>query len=412
MGIESTKIIRKASEKPRLLASSRYIEAQMNRRGPFQITQQMGPYCTESCGHCYGSYSPQRTGVPNSDTIRNSLEQAVETNNNLGINFFPRICLSDGEPLHEKNRESMRALAEYSSRIPLAIMTNAGFAKSLREAREWMRFLRDSGLDFSSIEDQCCETISSFHISTGRTYNVPLRNHYYFNKALKQIFPDLNFGEHLDYTILGFEDKFPTTRSSTKLVGLIHSLYGTEDPLRITSNDGQSDLCIEFPTENASIFLYYGKITPDGRAVLIPEISKKYPEKPIQPEELEFSPEESESLTIDYQGNVSFGSSQKCVRPGKIYGNVNEGNLFELVRKINHDEYYQATKLGGVRFLYHLAQEASQEFRLSARDICGVCHSIAESPELVEAIRQGLKTTGVVESYKGYLDQRGIPNIG
>ena len=47
---------------------------------------------------------------------------------------------------------------------------------------------------------------------------------------------------------------------------------------------------------------------------------------------------------------------------------------------------------------------SNKKLELSEEEILKNVHEIQKE--------QGLKTTGVVESYKGYLDQRGIPNIG
>jgi len=110
-------------------------------------------------------------------------------------------------------------------------------------------------------------------------------------------------------------------------------------------------------------------------------------------------------LWVRYDGNVSFGHSGQCIKEGKFYGNVADDSLGDIKRKIQNDSTYQAFKLGGARFMYHLAQKINPDFKIIGRTRCDVCNAFFRDIKLVSAVREMLNKEGVAESYKEFVNK-------
>ena len=393
---EINQILDEAKANPEVLATDRYIEAQLQRLGLLSISQQMGPNCNLSCPHCYKNFGRNRKGFPKLKTVQKTLEEAVESE-------FLQISLTDGEPIRHENKKLMKLFAEYSSKLPVAIMTNAVFAYSEKNTLNWMNFLKDNGLELKN-------NPSLFNISTGPTYKVHWHNYARFNWALKQVFPDADFGKILMYQYLGYGN-LEGEKDNISLISRCISYYFNEKRKAIEIDENNNKY---IPTGKTPILLGYRLCEPEGRAKQMKKHFDLLPSRKLREFTVEtttFSVKEWEFLVIDWRGNVGFGVSLRCGGIGRVYGNVNSEHLFKIWKKIDNDEIYQANKLGGARFLYHLAQEINPDFVVTGRINCDVCKEISSSYELVNNIRQKLKREGIIKEYKEYIDQRGIPTL-
>lgn len=393
---ERDQIFDEARTNPEVLATDKYIEAQLQRLGLLTISQQMGPNCNLNCPHCYKNFGRNRNGRPQLRTVQKTLEEAVESE-------FLEICLTDGEPIRYENKKLMKLFAEFSSKLPVSIMTNAVFACSEENTLDWMKFLKDNGFDLKNGNSLFC-------VSTGPTYKVHWHNYARFNWALKKVFPDVDFGKVLLYQFLGYGD-LEKEKEYFSLISRCISYYFNEKKESIEFDENNSRY---IPTGKTPIQLLYRVCQPEGRAKQMKKHFDSLPSEKLKEftvEKTNFFIKEWEYLVIDWKGNVGFGDSLRCGGNGRFYGNVNKEHLFEICKRIYHDEFYQANKLGGARFLYHLAQEINPNFTVTGRIYCDVCKAISSSYELVDAIRQKLKREGVIKKYKEYIDQRGLPTL-
>jgi len=390
--MSSLEIIYQTRKDPKILMGEEYIDTQLKRPSLFTLVQQMGPNCNLSCPHCYGCFGKDISGLPNPEIIRKTLEEAAELK-------IESVCLSDGEPMREENREVMGLFAEYSSRVPVSIMTNAFFADSKTSAEAWFNFLKEGGFDLER---------NLFKVSTGPTYFVNSDNYRFFNEGIKTVFPKVDFGKGLKYSFLGFGDLDKEQDLFSKVLKNISDTFNVSKE-KIKSDSSQIPLFF-VPSGKSMIELRYEPCEPEGRAEAF-EYGPERRKRIFSVEEMLFSVRDWEFLTIDYLGNVGFGDSQRCIGEGRNYGNVSKDSLIYLMRKIFHDPYYQANKLGGVRFIYHLAQEIEPDFKEEGRIHCNVCKKISSRKDLVEKIRERLNKNGIKEEYLNYLERRGLPIV-
>jgi len=289
-------------------------------------------------------------------------------------------------------------------------MTNGKFARTWENTVRWFEYLKERGLDFNKYPSlKGGET--PLNVSTGPTYDVHWHNYYRLNKAFKAIFPKLDFGRFLRYIFLGFKN----FKSEQPLMNLVHNcittVFNPENKPTTVRDEGEG-IVYEIPTKKGEkIDLKYDICGERGRAKRLKYFKNPRPLKDFTVENMSFRVDRWESLTVGQNGDISFGGSQDCVEKGKVYGNVNEEHLGVIFSRIHHDEVYQAHKVGGTRFMFHLAQKDYPDLKVRGRLVCDVCDAIYRRPEIVETVRERLKKEGVVKAYKEYIDQRGVPNV-
>ncbi|MDP2947828.1 MAG: hypothetical protein Q8N88_06960, partial [Nanoarchaeota archaeon] len=240
-------------------------------------------------------------------------------------------------------------------------------------------------------------------LSMGTMYGIPQENYSRIFRALKEYFPDCDLGKHLLIDIIYGGDKKST----------LDIYYRTLESIR-KNLDGikkvrRKNSCTLFTTkvyrQNGSpVEISMLSCIPEGRARLnIPAFQNLKIHENLTPHDLEFNPDLNDGLVVRYNGDVGFGLTGKCIRDGKIYGNINGEHLMRIAARIQEDSVYQAFKLGGVRFLSHLSQQVSN-FNIRGIHSCDVCHDIFSDIPLLEKIRKHLSSHEVVPAYREFID--------
>jgi len=399
------KIIKKAikNRDVGLLRDKQYIRAQLGFDWLGNLSIQMGPNCNKACRHCYGDYGPHRYGLPDPDLV----EKAVRESRKAGITTF---TLTDGEPLRSRNKEVLeKILGNRNPEVPIAILTNGSFANTDPNTIKWMRFLGDNGINFVD------ENGDIMCVSFGPVYDVHWHNYCRINFGLKEFFPDADFGNVLTYRLMrsGHKDE---RRSLNQVFTAIASAFCGRD-VKLEFGEGRENSrgnnSYFLPVKNGtSMEIVLDRCDPMGRARNIKVVREGYPEKKYTLNNLNFRPETIGSIWLKSNGDVSWGYSESCIKKGKIYGNIREASLSDLKERILDDSVYQGFRLGGVRFLYHMARQVG-EFKGRGRIKCDVCHDIFGDPELIQGIRERLGPGGhegllhLVDVYREYLDETG-----
>jgi hypothetical protein len=389
-----------AAKNRELLASDEYIQAQLNGNWLINLAFQMGPNCNLNCAHCYGDYGPHRKGLPSKELADKVLAEIDESG-------FLDITLTDGEPIREENRAVLSRFAQASEKYPLGIITNASFAKSMDESKNWFDFLKSNGWNLSRSRNLLL-------VSSGLMYNVPWKNYGYLSSALRDVFPDIPLERNLFFSYSSSGDIGKSDSA------LLNRICGTLAFAFRDKGDPKLTLDQENPFFRFVTHVNFGKgfdftidvkdYDPQGRG--LNKISKKFfPVKPYTVQNMGFSPDSTGAISLASNGDVSFGNSLSCFAAGRNYGNVMKESLRDIKKKIYVDPVYQAFRLGGVRFLYSLAQEKQPNFYIEGRQRCDVCTNIFGNVSLLNSIRENLTTNDVVNCYKNYLDQAGIPKI-
>ena len=385
---EMTKVILDAKDKHSILRSDDYINTQLDKKEIRKIIFQMGPNCNLECSHCYGCYGPKRKGLPKKEIIKKTLDDAIGP-------LFDGCLLTDGEPLRYENREVIKELARNSSNFPLSIMTNTTFARTKENTFSWLNLLKDNGFNLNNPGNE-------IHLSCGSMYNVNINNYFRFNETIKRLYPDADFGKNLTYQFIYFGDSPSQDDLFFEIIKGIGKSFGGKGELSSGYNE-TGILNIKIPTKKSDFKIHCRPCSPDGRAYNSHLFDDLYPIKDLSVQDLGFSPDLVSDVWVSHKGDVGFGLSGACVRKGRFYGNVMEENFLNIVDKIDSDSVYNAYKLGGVRFMYSLAQEINPDFKIKGRNRCNVCHSFFNDQKLVEKTREKLDRQGIVKSYKKYM---------
>ncbi len=383
-----------------IFATDQYIEAQLGFDWILNVGLQMGPYCNRKCNHCYGDYGPDRKGKAKPKIVSKVLEEIPEAG-------LIGLSLGDGEPLRHDNKEVMRLISEFSASttdFPISIQTNAVFAKTLGNADRWFRFLRDNGFDFG-------ENGKLLAISLGEGYDVHHKNYFRAALAMRRAFPEVNLSEHLRFTVLGTDGLEIDGDSINYVYSALYSAFQDKGLPEVKSEEpGKGDLLnIRFDFgDGLSFMTNHPFAAPKGRARSFPQMDDIFPIKTSSIEHLGFSPDMYTTLYINHKGDVAFGLSGMCVKEGRYQGNIMEESLKSIKEKISNDPVYLADKLGGLRFMYHLANKID-DFKIEMRSGCDICDALYSNTQLVGEIRNHLDQEGLVKSYKQYLEEAGLP---
>ncbi len=378
----------RAGEEPEILGTDKYIDIQLGN-GFSRLTLQMGPNCNRSCFHCYGKFGPDRIGLPSVSVVGKALEEAVE----IGLE---EVSVTDGEPFREENRRVVEKITGYSSRLPTFFITNGSFAGTLESSLDWFYFLKDSGF---GLENEG----NSIEVSCGTMYPTDSRDFWRISEGLRQVYGDIDFGNHLSYRLIAF-DGDNSKQVFENVVGAVGYVFGMED---ISASEKKDCLEILMTLKNRVTPMKIRRVycRPVGRASQMTSLQKKFPLRKVESSDLGFFPDFFGSLWIGHDGRVSFGSSGRCIYDGKIYGNVQDDSLEKIKQRISSDPVYIGFKLGGVRFIHFLVENIHPEFVGEGRTRCDVCASIFSDSGLVGEVRKKLDSCGVVESYKGFIEQ-------
>lgn len=387
---ERLAIVRRARKNPEVLKTDEYIDAQLSSDLITGLTVQMGPNCNLHCSHCYGDYGPHRRGLPKPVFIEKALEGAVE----LGLS---QVSLTDGEPFRHENKKVVGLVARFSEKVPARIVTNCSFARTGANTARWFEFLKESGFNLS-------QKGNLIEVSFGLMYRVSFGNYMRFNEGVKFAFPQTDFGQHLRYRHI-------SERRLEEELKLLHrfskGLNAAFDIERIKAGEGQvaDGAILNFPSSGKSpIYLEFIWCRPYGRAEAFTIFEDIFPHTRFTPENTIFTPDEFQDLWVGFDGRVSFAKSGQCVQEGRYYGNLKDSSLPEIKKRILADSVYQAFNLGGVRFLYSLAQEVNPRFVVEGRIRCHVCNAFFADRQLVDGVRELLEG-GVISKYRDFVEK-------
>ncbi len=392
---EAEVVVERVRENPELLLSEDYARVQCGGNWLIDLAVQMGPNCNRTCSHCYGGFGKHRKGLPSEGLVRKLLEDSLDAQ-------LYTITLTDGEPMRLENKLVMGMFAEHSEKIPIAILTNGVFARTLDNATKWFEFLKDNGYDLG-------KEGNLIQVSTGPTYKVHTKNYARLNWALKETFPNVNPVQHLGYIYLGTNPESEEEKKGwDKLIQYVFNIFCRDDGKegrvegpKITDY-GDSATYLYPVDSDKGIEIVYRFCDPDGG---VSNFAVFGDEEVLKVEDLSFSPRTRSSLVVSSKGEVGFGDSQTCVGPAKIYGNVFEESLRRIKERIYDDPIYFANQLGSMRFLYSLAQEVDPSFVVRGRIKCDVCHEFYQRPGLVDAVRGKLKKQGIVKTFRDYISR-------
>lgn len=401
-------ILERALDEPSLQKSRKYIRTQLNKAPNFEsVNLQVGPLCNKSCSHCYSDFGPHRK-----ESLEMEVVDAICSPENKDIES---ICLTDGEPFLEKHKPALAKLAQsfgynqwgnsYGKKRPreLSIITNGAFARNMEQTKEWLTYMKDNGWDLDSGNH-------ALNVSCGPTYDVPHSNYANIIGATEDVF-GLGPQTKIGFSFLGFGN----LDEENELIGKIESQIkkDLQRPMDFNAFFGNhSNEMFEKAKSSRShieIPLAYSPCSPEGRAL---SLNLNYDAGAFDNlRDMPFLVDiHSPMMTISHNGEISSGNSQRCVAPGKVYGNIKDISLIEAACKMIHDPVFSAHNLGGVRFLSYLARKVKPDFPVSGKVVCNTCQEIYSDSGLVEKIRDNLgDKKRTVQAYRRYLEEMGTP---
>ena len=431
---QATEIIQRGARMPEVLVSDKYIEAQLGFDRLVNLAIQMGPNCNRECAGCYGFFGPKRKGLPKRQIVEKALAEAEEAKS-------WRVNLTDGEPFRHENREVMGVVAKAADKFSLNIMTNAVFARTQKNANNWIEFMKANGWSFGIAD-------TTLQVSFGAMYNVYPFNYYRLNCALRDSFPEADYGLSLHYALVRVGESGEQALTN-HVASCIHNSFASGKEPRLSYGDynkeSQSQQAVGYSlslqlgtTKNyrsklrgikpnwsnkerglkccevnvgteTPVPIILDKCDPDGRAVNSYRdlFDRESPVRNFKLDEILFHPDLAQSLWLGHDGNVAFGQSASCVRRGRIYGNVNDTPLAEIKERINNDPVFRAYELGGARFMVYLAGQEEPGFSMIGRINCGLCQRVFANPERVERIRRRI-ADNPVRAYLEYAERTNL----
>jgi hypothetical protein len=349
----------------------------------------MGPNCNRGCSHCYGNFGSDKKGLPKPRIIQRALDEILK-DGILDMN------LTDGEPMRHENREVMGLFAEYSKDIPLGIITNGVFARTEKNTLNWLNFLKKSGYELGKDGNR-------MRVSFGPGYNVHWHNQGRIASGIKKVFPDIDYGKHLEF-FMPFIGRVSEDELSHNINKMVSYFFDCDGNCEFEKDEKGGKAVYLFKPNNGgtSIKVESALCLPMGRAENVKEIKKKFPLRESVSDALSFRPDLNEPLYFSSSGDVAFGPSAQCVRPSRIHGNIMKNGLRAIKYRIQDDSIYQAFRLGGVKFLHSLAEGIDSKYSTVSRGKCGVCNSLFEDEEMLGKIKQNIGK-GVVRRYRDYI---------
>jgi hypothetical protein len=388
-------IIKKAVSDPSVLASDEYINAQLNYDWLTKATQQVGPNCNLECPHCFGDFGPKRKGLPRKDLVGKLLEEAGESR-------ILSVDLVDGEPIREENREILGMFCRASEKVRMGLISNGSFGFTKESAISWFQFMKENGFNF--------QRKNSISISFGPMYHtIPMTNYLNIANAFKEVFPGLEPGGNIGFqTSIGWASAKKELDMEWNLLSMIDKVFGNGEQENrvevIRPSEEESSLIKYYPEGQSPIKIARFLLGPEGRA-LSHKRFRNMKSVQAEPEDLDFLPDARIPIYLFSNGEVSFNGIVRCATREKYYGNIADESLVIIKRRIENDPIYQASKLGGAKFLYKMYLEEGGEKLYGLRDLikCATCQGLFRSEKNLDIIRKAIdKKGGVVTAFKEY----------
>lgn len=388
------KIIERAKKDKNILATDKYIDAQLGHVWFSGCRIQAGPNCNLKCYHCYGDYGPHRKGNLTKTLVSKIFDFTTKWGN---------IEITDGEPFRAKHKNAIKLLTEHSKDYTLSFLTNATFARNQDNSLKWFNFLKDNGYDLGRYAN-------TIQISAGAMYKVPWYNYYWLLDSAKRVYPDIDHSLHLTFSfILTNRSKIdsPKLQKVLRSIGLVFANdYAKMKIEKVDAVNGNEFFKRWFAlTENGKFQVSAPFCNVEGRALNIKRLKELYGTRNYRKVPMNFTPKTYVPLWFGSNGDVSFGRSAGCIRKGKIYGNIYKEKIGNIIKRMHEDEIYQALRLGGEGFLHSIATKIDPKFNSVGYTKCSICQRMFSKPKTIEGIRQQLRKKGVVKSYKTYIQK-------
>lgn len=387
MKSEFERVMQIAEKNFGFMRTNEYIQARMFAPDLSILDIETGPNCNLRCFHCHDECSPERKGLPDAGLVDAALIGASR----VGIR---RVCLTSGEPLREENREVVAVAGRQSDIIPVNIITNGTFAKDYLSAKNWFKFLRANGFDFSG-------GFNNFSVSFGEMYPTSPELFGNILRASKEVFPEADIGRYLGVQYLVSNPAKDFERIN-KLIAQIYRVLGHRRSEHIGFVDNEMVVSV-YPETGSPLKIESDGIYPFGKADKLQRFDKNYPVRDLKPEDLAFTIESPQSVELLFNGAVAFPHCGIISR-NTNYGNVKNTTFPDILERVRTDVFYQAYKLGGVPLLYHAARQVNPRFSVRGRVKEHVLRGILDDSSLVRGIREYFKKENIVDVYREYLD--------
>ncbi len=388
---QAQKLIRQAEVYPSLRRTDEFIEAKLSMPDLYRLCLEMGPNCNRNCFHCCVECSPKKKGLPKLEFVRMAIRGAADAQ-------IRRIILTHGEPLREENKSIVQYLAPLSNYVPLSIITNGMFAKTLNEAVEWFTVLKTGFPNYPGISK---ETKAKLIVSFGRMYDLPAENYLNINTALKQVFPDLDYPRFLFYSFIGLGEVKDSKQRVGEVIDSIHQVFGKGKDKVVIKNHLSY---LQVNTSFARPFIIdVGFCEPQGRARNLPWFDAHLPIRELNPQELLADSQNTNNIELRHNGDLNFVDAGRITGRELIYGNIAKSTLKVIQNRIRKDVFYQAFKLGDTPLLYFTAQQIHPHFKVTGRTGYDAAQAIFSNPDIVNDLRGYYETQGIVPVYKHYL---------
>jgi hypothetical protein len=384
------KVLKDARRRPSLIRTRDYLQASLMKPDLYTLHVEMGPSCNLRCPICLADCGPDKEGLPKSELVEKVLSQA----RSAGID---NVQLTDGEPIREENRDVLGVTAEYSSKIPLVILTNGVFASDKESTVRWFEFLKGSGLDPSVKGNRMV-------ISFGKPYDVPSENYHNINQAFGQVFPNYFPGDFLRYRLINLGDGEDNIRRHNEVIKSLNEVFGERRNLRTYIKEGE--FCVSvYPTKGPSIKLKQQGFVPVGRGSKLNIADHLYPHRELSPSDLTIEQRAAERLILVHDGGLDFVPASVGFDRQRAYGDVFSSSLNNAMGLIRRDELFQAYKVGGSGFIYYIAQKIDPKFKVNGKTRDDVLIKIFHNERIQEGIREYVHDSkDFVDSYFGYVN--------
>lgn len=350
---------------------------------------EMGPNCNLRCFHCSAECGPEREGLPDPRVVDRAIREAIVSN-------VRGVCLTDGEPIRDENRDVMAEVAKFSGTIHVNILTNGKFAKTLDDAVDWIEFLKEKGLDL--------QESGSLNVSFGKMYPVSYDNYLNLNKALKKVYPKADYGKFFSYHFIGTGEGIDDGMRNLEVINRIRDVFGRRGSIRYGLNERDDPVVKVYPKKGSPIKIGESSCQPHGRAVNLPMFDDICPIKKLSPDDLYIEHEAGRCIVVTSDAEVYFGLYGGRSNKNNSYGSLKKSHLGDIIDRIRADPLFQAMKLGGVPLLYSISQKIEQGFVVQGRGNWDVARALFDNPSIRSGVRNYLNKNGVVDSYKDFIN--------
>lgn len=354
---------------------------------PFlDLVIQDGPYCPKKCGHCYGSFGPDKPKAP-LKLYETVIEQLPETE----ISFLE---ITDGEPFHDINR--LEKILKILDGMPLDLCTNGDFAKSEKQAKEVLKRIKQAG--FSSEYKQNRSLLEDTHdtitISADEYHGMnSFEQTINFLQAYQKIFSsDCTFQDMRNATTTQIPHIYINFRNKQNISLRKDPLFKTrllkpfKEKLNGKISDRKDPLALYLVAKNLVAGVVKIPLEPEGRALsfMNPKSTKQFKLK-----NMDHSFDPTPILYLKSTGDLYFAPDYHCLVPGRQMGNIYKKPIKQLIESLSQTPLYKMERIYGVRGIY--SQLYKHGLRLKANSHCDACKQIFETKEQVEKMNRFFK---------------------